>query len=77
MRWRTRYANISHRLSTAEMELTYDIQYPDAIMLYTPIGGYTGSSTHTELTAAIIALVANGPVHIGTDSQAFMDKDNI
>ena len=43
-------------------------------MLYTPIGGYTCSSTRTELAAAIIALVANGPVHIGTDSQAFLEK---
>ncbi len=43
-------------------------------MLYTPIGGYHGSSTRTELAAAIIAILANGPVHIGTDSQAFHDR---
>ena len=43
-------------------------------MLYTPIGGYTGSSTRTELAAAILALAAHGPVHIGTDSQVFHDK---
>jgi hypothetical protein len=43
-------------------------------MLFTPIGGYGGSSTRTELAAAIVAIVANGPVHIGTDSQAFIDK---
>ncbi len=43
-------------------------------MLYIPIGGYTGSSTRTELAARIIAICANGPVHIGTDSKAFMDK---
>ncbi len=45
-------------------------------MLYTPIGGYSGSSTRTELAAAIIATLANGPVHIGTDLQAFMDRAN-
>ncbi len=43
-------------------------------MLYTPIGGYNGSSTRTELAATIVAIMANGPVHIGTDSQAFMDR---
>ena len=43
-------------------------------MLYTPIGGYSGSSTRTELAAAILAIAANGPVHIGKDSQAFFDK---
>ncbi len=43
-------------------------------MLYTSIGGYTGSSTRTELAAAIIAILANGPVHIGTDSQAMLDR---
>ena len=45
-------------------------------MLYTPIGGYTGSSTRTELAASIIAISANGPTHIGTDSQACCDKSN-
>ncbi len=43
-------------------------------MLYTPIGGFLGSSNRTELAAAIIALSANGPIHIGTDSQAFLDR---
>ena len=38
------------------------------------MGGYTGSSTRTELSAALIAIAANGPVHIGTDSKAFRDK---
>ena len=43
-------------------------------MLFTPIGGFGGSSTRTELAAAIVAIIANGPVHIGSDSQAFIDK---
>ncbi len=38
------------------------------------IGGYSGNSTRTELAAAIVAIMANGPAHIGTDSQAFKDK---
>ncbi len=46
-------------------------------MLYAPIGGYSGSSTRTELAAGIIAISANGPTHIGTDSQAFCDRANL
>ena len=45
---------------------------------YTPtfraMGG--GSSTRMELAAGIIARAAKGPVHLGTDSQAFMTKAN-
>ena len=33
-----------------------------------------GSSTRTELAAGIIAIAAQGPVHIGTDSSAFEEK---
>ena len=45
-------------------------------MLDIPLGGYTGNSICTELAAAIIAIMVNGPVHIGTDSQAMCDKAN-
>ncbi len=72
--WPGRDQNVFHRLSQAEKDLAYSSQHADGLMLYTPIGGYTGSSTRTELAAAIIALAANGPVHIGTDSQVFHDK---
>ena len=61
-------------LSQAECELAHYQEMKGGLMLYTPIGGYSGSSTRTELAAAIIALMANGPIHIGTDSQAFLDK---
>ena len=72
--WPGRDINVSHRLSPGEKDLAYHDQLSHGLMLYTPIGGYTGSSTRTELAAAILAVVANGPVHIGTDSQAFHDK---
>ncbi len=75
--WPQRQTQVKHRLSQAEKELAYAIQKPEGLMLYTKIGGYTGSSTRTELAAAIIAIAANGPVHIGTDSQAFMDRAHI
>ena len=74
--WPGRDPRAYHRLSPTEVELAHYQQHEDGLMLYTPIGGYTGSSTRTELAAAIIALNANGPIHLGTDSQAFMDKAN-
>ncbi len=72
--WPGRDLSVYQRLSPAEKDLAHWSQHSDGLMLYTPIGGYTGSSTRTELAAAIIALAANGPVHIGTDSQVFHDK---
>ncbi len=72
--WPGRNPGLSHRLSTAEKELAHWKTHNEGLMVYTPIGGYTGSSTRTELAAAILALSANGPVHIGTDSQVFHDK---
>ncbi len=65
---------VCHGVTQAERDLAHEVQYPCGLMLYTKIGGYTGSSTRTELAAAIIAIAANGPIHIGTDSQAFKDK---
>ena len=76
--WPNRNTAVYHRLNQPEKKFAQHIQYDNGLMLYTSIGGYSGSSTRTELAAAIIAMMANGPVHIGTDSQAFKDKaDNI
>ncbi len=72
--WPGRDPNEYQRLSPGEKEISHWRVYPDGLMLYTPIGGYSGSSTRTELAAAIIAILANGPVHIGTDSQAFLER---
>ncbi len=74
--WPGRDINVSHRLSPAERELGHHQQHTDGLSLHTPIGGLSGSSTRTELAAAILALAANGPIHLGTDSQAFMDRAN-
>ena len=43
-------------------------------MLITYLQGFGGSSTRMEIAAAIIALASRQPVHMGTDSKAFMDK---
>ncbi len=72
--WPNRHPTHYHRLSQAECELAHYQAMKGGLMLYTPLGGYSGSSTRTELAAAIIALMANGPIHIGIDSQAFLDK---
>ena len=64
----------AHFVSEAEAELAHIIPHSEGVMLFTSIGGYSGSSTRTELAAAIIALAANGPVHIGTESKAFRDR---
>ena len=71
--WPGRDINVHHFLSPAEKELGHFKQQQQGLLLYTPIGGYSGSSTRTELAAAILALAANGPIHLGTDSQAFLD----
>jgi hypothetical protein len=64
------------RLSDAEEELAHHRQLDGGLQLFTKIGGFSGSSTRTELAAGIIAICANGPVHIGSDSKAFVDKAN-
>ncbi len=56
-------------LSSGEEELAHIRVDRDGVRLYTPIGGYSGSSTRTELAAGILAVLTNGPVHIGSDSK--------
>ena len=63
-------------LSDAEKELALHEQGQDGLRVYTEIGGYAGSSTRTELAAGIIAISAHGPIHIGSDSRAFVDTAN-
>ena len=63
-------------LSNCESEMTYSQQTAEGVRLYTKIGGHNGSSTRTELAAGIIAICAHGPVHIGSDSKAFVDTAN-
>ena len=61
-------------LSVAEQTIALQKQHEDGIKLYAKIGGYSGSSTRTEIAAGIIATCANGPVHIGSDSEVFVLK---
>jgi ribonuclease HI len=61
-------------LSEVEFEMAHTRQTSSGLQLFTKIGGYGGSSTRTELAGGIIAMFAEGPVHIGSDSEAFVDK---
>ena len=61
-------------LSVAEQAIAWHKVDSDGIRLYAKIGGYAGSSTRTEIAAGIISVCANGPVHIGSDSEVFVGK---
>ena len=65
-----------HPLSSAEKDLAIAEQTKDGVRLFIKIGGYNGSSTRTELAAGIVAICAPGPVHIGSDSEAFVNQAN-
>ena len=66
-----------HGLSKSEFEMAFESKAADGVKLRTAIGGFGGSSTRCEIAACILALAAPGPVHIGTDSKATMDKARI
>ena len=40
------------------------------------MGGFSGSSTRNEVSAAIISLAANGPIHLASDSEGFVNRAN-
>jgi hypothetical protein len=70
------WPNRSHRLSDPEHELAMCEKTEQVWRLYTAIGGFAGSSTRTELAAAILAISSHGPVHLGSDSKAFVTRAN-
>jgi ribonuclease HI len=65
-----------HSISPVEDDFAFVTEAKDGVRLCTKIGGYAGSSTRTELAAAILAMCANGPVHLASDSAAFVNKAN-
>ncbi len=65
-----------HPLSTPEIELAFHTEHTAGVRLFTRIGGFSGSSTRTELAAGIVAVSAHGPVHIASDSRVFVDSAN-
>ena len=63
-------------LTPAELELGYYRQETDGVAIFTSIGGFSGSSTRTEIAAGILAACGNGPVFIASDSEAFVKNVN-
>ncbi len=61
-------------MATGEYELGIEKQEDDGVQICTCLPGFGSSSTRAEIGAGILALCSNSAVHIGTDSQAFMDK---
>ena len=61
-------------IAPSESEIAEVDQRDAGLMLTTFLQGFGGSSTRMELAASILALASDIPVHIGTDSQAFMTK---
>ena len=65
-----------HRVREAELELSYVVQECEGVTLCTNIGGFAGSSTRTEIAAVLIAVCSHGAVHIGSDSEVFVNEAN-
>ena len=64
--------------SEAELTISKVIDMPtclsSGIGLARILAGRFGSSTRAEIAGGILHLLAPGPAHIGTDSQAFLSK---
>ena len=61
-------------LSTAEKECAYTEANADGVRLWGAITGYKCSSTRTEVAGGVIAALADGPVHQGSDSSTYVEK---
>ena len=72
--WPNRHLD-THSPSDAEANMAVLDPTQEGLKLLTYLPGFGGSSTRQELAGAIVAMAANGPVHLGTDSQAFLDKE--
>ena len=63
-------------LSRAETEVGYHKAEHNGLRVFVPVGGHTGTSTRTEPAAGILAVMAHGPIHLASDSKAFVDRAN-
>ena len=61
-------------LSSAQLDMAHPMIEEHGIELHTKIGGFFGSSTRTELAADIVAISAHVSVHIGSDSEVFVES---
>jgi hypothetical protein len=65
---------IEKKLNEREAEMGWEVQKENGCAIHTSLAGYGGSSTRAEIAAGTLAISADGPIHLATDSQAFMDK---
>ena len=45
-------------------------------MMWTKVDAYNNNSTRAEIAAGIVAMISEGPIHIGSDSESFVNKAN-
>ena len=64
-------------LNEGEQMLAFHTQHKNGLSLCTKVEAYNGNSTRAEITAGLVALMAEGPIHIGSDSRAFVDRANV
>ena len=64
------------RLNDGECEIADWKQINEGLMPYAKLGGYGGSSTRSELAAGIIAIAAEGLIHLGSDSKCSIYNAN-
>ena len=60
--------------SNSEANIGVFAQQAHGLKVITHLQGHTGSSTRLEIAAAILAVAADGPIHLATDSQSFRSK---
>ena len=60
--------------SKSEQDFTFHQVRALGLDLWGPIPGHRCSSTRAELMGGIASLTGPGPIHIGVDSQAFLDR---
>ena len=58
----------------AESVLGHLTQTSQGLQVCVEIGRFSGHSTRAEVAAGILALCANGPIHIGPDSTTFVKR---
>ena len=56
------------------MELTHKANDEEGLRQWASLPGQRCSSTRTELAAAVVSLLRNKAIHIGTDSAAMLQK---
>ena len=65
-----------HPLSVGESMVAHPRQESWGISLCSSVAACIGNSTRAEINAGLIALMAEGPIHIGSDGRTLVDRAN-